>query len=268
MIFLPPIIFFILGLIIGSFLNVVICRFKARPLGGRSACMSCQSKLSWYELIPLFSFLSLGGRCRNCKTRISLQYPAVELATGLIFSLLFVKFSALGGQNIFLLFTPEFLITYFYYAVMFSILIVIAVYDLRHKIIPDLLSFIFGLMAFLGLFLFSDFLFFIHLPSLSDFLFGFFIALPFALFWLISSGRWMGLGDAKLAIGLGWFLGFPLALSGVVLAFWTGAVVGLYLIAVSSKYGMKSEIPFALYLTLGAFVAFFLDLHLFALWTN
>jgi len=226
--------------------------------------MSCQSKLSWYELIPLFSFLSLGGRCRNCKTRISIQYPLVELATGIIFTLLFLKF-----QNIFFTDISVFFLTYFYYAIMFSILIVLAVYDLRHKIIPDLLSFIFGLMAFLGLFLFSDFLFFIHLPSLSDFLFGFFIALPFALFWLISSGRWMGLGDAKLAIGLGWFLGFPLALSGVVLAFWTGAVVGLYLIAVSSKkYGMKSEIPFALYLTLGAFVAFFLDLHLFALWTN
>src|SRR3989338_2003903 len=108
MIFLPPIIFFILGLIIGSFLNVVICRFKARPLGGRSACMSCQSKLSWYELIPLFSFLSLGGRCRNCKTRISIQYPLVELATGIIFSLLFVKFSALAGQKFFFFLLPGF----------------------------------------------------------------------------------------------------------------------------------------------------------------
>src|SRR3989338_8110091 len=124
MIFLPPIIFFILGLIIGSFLNVVICRFKARPLGGRSACMSCQSKLSWYELIPLFSFLSLGGRCRNCKTGISIQYPLVELATGIIFTLLFLKF-----QNIFFTDISVFFLTYFYYAIMFSILIVLAVYD-------------------------------------------------------------------------------------------------------------------------------------------
>ena len=80
-------IFFIFGLIIGSFLNVVILRFNTeRSFGGRSGCMSCRKKLFWYELVPLFSFLGLKGRCKNCKTKISWQYPLVEFITGLIFS--------------------------------------------------------------------------------------------------------------------------------------------------------------------------------------
>ena len=91
-------IFFTLGLIIGSFLNVVILRYNTgRSFGGRSACMTCQSELKAYELIPLFSFITLRGRCLSCKTKISIQYPLVEFATGLIFAGLFRKF-----QNYFL----------------------------------------------------------------------------------------------------------------------------------------------------------------------
>ncbi|HBA45813.1 hypothetical protein A2W67_02365 [Candidatus Nomurabacteria bacterium RIFCSPLOWO2_02_40_28] len=256
------IIFFILGLIIGSFLNVVIYRLNtARSLGGRSACMSCQSKLSWYELIPVFSFLGLRGRCKSCKTKISIQYPLVEFITGLVFALLFAKLQAEYD-----FFSLAFLGVYAYYAVTFSLLLVIAVYDLRHKIIPDSLVFIFCLFAFLGLF-------FIHTPGLLEFLAGPLIALPFALFWLISGGRWMGLGDAKLALGIGWLLGLSLAFSSLVIAFWSGAAVGLSLIVFSrldsarlaKNYGMKSEIPFAPYLVLGAFLAFIFDLRLFPL---
>lgn len=259
MIFILVIIFFVFGLIIGSFLNVVIYRFNTKKsLGGRSACMSCQSKLTWYELIPLFSFLGLLGRCRNCKTKISIQYPLVELATGIIFAALFFKF-----QDIFFISTLTFTITYIYYVVMFSLLLVIATYDLKHKIIPDNLSFIFGLLAFIGLFFFNHFGFYFHIPSVLEFLSGILIALPFALLWLLSHGAWMGLGDAKLALGLGWFLGISMALSGVVLAFWIGTIMGLYLIVSKKGYGMKSEIPFAPYLVLGTFLAFILELNLF-----
>src|ERR1035437_5579006 len=126
MVLILTIIFFVFGLIIGSFLNVVILRLNTkRSLGGRSACMSCMNKLSWYELIPVFSFLGLKGRCRNCKTKISIQYPLVELVTGLIFASLFLKF-----QYVFFLNTLMFSFIYAYYAVMFSLLIVIATYDL------------------------------------------------------------------------------------------------------------------------------------------
>src|ERR1035437_1662273 len=120
-------IFFIFGLIIGSFLNVVILRLNTeKSFGGRSACMSCQNQLVWYELIPVFSFLALRGRCRNCKARISIQYPLVEFTTGLIFALLFLKF-----ENVFFLDTLVFTLSYAYYAVMFLLLVVIATYDLK-----------------------------------------------------------------------------------------------------------------------------------------
>src|ERR1035437_10118568 len=141
MILILTIIFFVFGLIIGSFLNVVILRLNTqKSLGGRSGCMSCLNKLSWYELIPVFSFLGLRGRCKNCKAKISIQYPIVELITGFIFAALFLKF-----QNVFFFNTvPVFSFTYAFYAVAFSLLLVIAVYDIRHKIIPNKLSLILG----------------------------------------------------------------------------------------------------------------------------
>ena len=277
MIFLLAAIFFIFGLIIGSFLNVVIFRFNTqqtffKTFGGRSGCLSCQNQLTWYELIPVFSFLGLRGRCKNCKTKISFQYPAVELLTGLIFALLFFKFQDLLFFN-----TLSFVFTYAYYAIIFSLLLVIAVYDLKHKIIPDLLSIVLGILALAGLFFFHPNATFVfpalsfHFPTLLEFLAGPIIAFPFVFFWLVSSGRWMGLGDAKLAISLGWLLGLSLALSGVVFAFWVGAIAGVGLLIFSRldssrlarKYGMKSEIPFAPYLVFGASLAFLFGMSLF-----
>lgn len=240
--------------------------------------MSCQKKLHWHELIPVFSFLGLLGRCGSCKTKISIQYPLVEITTGFIFAMLFLKLVNLAGRQVF--FDSTFAITYAYYAVMFSILLVIAVYDLRHKIIPDLLVLVFGILGFVGLFFFESSssaffpIFSLHFPTLLEFLSGVFMALPFAFFWLISGGRWMGFGDAKLALGLGWFLalsgGISLAFSGLVIAFWSGAFVGIILVIFSknSRAGtlaMKSEIPFAPFLVLGAFVAFIFGLNLFPL---
>ena len=255
------IIFFVFGLVIGSFLNVVILRLNTqKTFGGRSHCMSCQRQLAWHELFPLFSFILLGGRCRGCKTKISWQYPLVEFLTGIIFAGLFLKF-----QDVFYSNALVFAGTIAYYASMFSLLIVIAVYDIKHKIIPDVLVLVFGILAFIGLFLFSGFGFHLHIPSILEFLSGIIIALPFALLWLISRGSWMGLGDAKLAIGLGWLLGLSRVLSGVVLAFWSGAIIGLLLLAFSKKHGMKSEIPFAPFLVLGTILAFLFELHLFPL---
>ncbi len=259
MISILTILFFILGLIIGSFLNVVIFRFNSgRSFKGRSGCMTCQNQLSWYELFPVLSFLFLGGRCKNCKAKISIQYPLVELASGLIFALLFLKF-----QDLFFVDTFVFSISYAYYVTMFSILLVIAVYDLRHKIIPDMLSLIFAIITFVGLFFFNDYGLYPHIPTVLEFLSGALLALPFAFIWLISRGAWMGLGDAKLAVGLGWLIGYSRILSGAVMAFWSGAIIGLVLIIFSKKHGMKSEIPFAPFLVLGALIAFIFELHLF-----
>ncbi len=222
--------------------------------------MSCRNVLSWFELIPLFSFLGLQGRCRNCKSKISIQYPLVEFISGLIFALLFVKF-----ENLFFTSATSFIVSYAYYAVIFSILLVIAVYDLKHKIIPDVLAFIFGLLTFAGLFFGASGF---QIPSTVQFLSGIFIALPFAMLWFISGGRWMGLGDAKLCLGIGWLLGAALALSAMVVAFWSGAIIGIALVLISKntkmrKLGMKSEIPFAPFLVLGTFLAFILNFNFF-----
>lgn len=269
MVYVLSAIFFILGLIIGSFLNVVIFRLNTnRTFGGRSGCMSCQNTLKWYELIPVFSYLCLRGRCRNCKVKISIQYPIVELLSGAIFALLFYKFQSLFFEDF-----QSFMVVFPYYALLFSLLLVVAVYDLRHKIIPDSLALIFGVLAFVGLFFFSrdgSSAISAHFPMLWDFLSGFIAAFPFAFLWLVSSGRWMGLGDAKLALGIGWLLGISAALSGLVLAFWIGAIVGIAMVIISKyrrmKYfGIKSEIPFAPFLVLGAFLAFVFNLNFFQL---
>ena len=263
------IIFFILGLIIGSFLNVVILRYNTdRSLGGRSSCMSCQNNLSWYELIPIFSFFALKGRCKTCKTKISIQYPLVELISGVIFASLFWKFSSL-----FYLDTLIFAFTYAYYVIIFSILLIICVYDIKHKIIPDTLVFIFIAFSFVGMFFFNlrdyGLNFFPHIPSFFEFLGTFIVALFFASIWLISHGKWIGLGDAKLALGLGFFLGMIKVLSATVLSFWIGAIVGIILIilnkinGLSNKINMKSEIPFAPFLVLGAFLVFLFNFNFF-----
>lgn len=253
------IIFFGLGLIIGSFLNVVVYRFNTqKSLGGRSACMSCRNQLSWYELLPVVSYVFLKGRCKSCQSKISAQYPAVELASGIIFATLFWKF-----QGLFFADTVSFTITYAYYTLMFSLLLVIAVYDVKHKIIPDMLALVFGVLAFTGIFLFDASGFNVHLSATLEYFSGLFLALPFALIWLVSRGAWMGLGDAKLIIGMGYLVGFSMALSGIVLAFWSGAVIGIILIALSRK-GMKSEVPFAPFLVLGVFISFICSVQLFS----
>jgi leader peptidase (prepilin peptidase)/N-methyltransferase len=253
-------IFFVFGLIIGSFLNVVILRYNTnKTFGGRSACMTCRTTLSWYELIPLGSYVALGGRCKNCKVKISIQYPLVELATGFLFAVLFLKL-----QNVFLTDPNLFIATFAYYALLFSLLIIIATYDIKHKIIPDIFSGIFGVIALIGIFIFPAASLALHLPSLWALLSGPIVALPFVLLWFLSGGTWMGLGDGKLALGLGWMLGLSVAISGIVVSFWTGAIVGIILMIFSKNYKMKSEIPFGPFLVFGTIVAFLFELHIFS----
>jgi prepilin signal peptidase PulO-like enzyme (type II secretory pathway) len=239
---------FIAGTIIGSFLNVVALRFNTgMGVGGRSICLSCNQTLKWTDLVPVASFMALRGKCRTCKTKISWQYPLVEFLSGVFFVLAFVIFppvtipAAIGTLII--------LIT-------ISILIVTSVYDLKHKIIPDSLVFTFIGLGFIRLFIGGDVLF--HMPTLWNLLAGPILFAPFAILFYVSKGRWMGFGDAKLAWGIGWFLGLTQGLSAIVMAFWIGAIVSVYLLARKNKrLHMSSEIPFAPYLILGVFIALF-----------
>lgn len=245
--------FFLLGLIFGSFFNVVVYRLgSGMTLGGRSVCLSCAHELSALDLVPVVSYLFLIGRCRFCGSRISLQYPVVEALTGTLFLAVYL----LGmppSQTILSL-------------AILSLALLIVVYDFRHMLIPDILSY--G-MIFLGLL--STCLVFqplsLVVPSWSALLAGPFLALPLFLLWFFSRGAWLGLGDVKLELGIGFLLGFAQGLAALVLAFWMGAAVGLLLLLISflrqrlfsegKHFTMKSEVPFAPFLIAGLLVVFF-----------
>jgi prepilin signal peptidase PulO-like enzyme (type II secretory pathway) len=239
---------FLLGLIVGSFLNVVIFRYNTGlTVGGRSKCMSCYKTLRWYELVPVLSYVAQRGKCRGCRAKFSWQYPAVEMATALLFLLIFnFQFSRLGGgQAIFNIFLGW---------LVASILIVITVYDLRHEIIPDGLVCAFDILALLSV---------VYAHSWEQFLVGVACFLFLGSFWFFSRGRWMGLGDAKLALGIGWFLPFPQGIAAVIIAFWSGALVGiLLLLARRKKFTLKSEMPFAPFLVLGFLLAYFFGISI------
>jgi prepilin signal peptidase PulO-like enzyme (type II secretory pathway) len=251
---------FVFGAIVGSFLNVVIFRYHSgATFLGRSMCFSCGKSLAWHDLVPVFSFFALAGKCRFCRSKISWHYAVIEMSTGALFALVFWKtggVSALQNTASFSYFANLFLLF-----VSMSLLAVIGGYDLKHKIIPDTFAYSF---AFLSLFLLMAF------PQLKptslDFLAGPILAFPFAFLWYVSGGRWMGLGDAKLALGIGWFLGLKAGFVAIILAFWIGAIFGLALIAVEKMkkaaffhkhITMKSEIPFAPFLIIGLLFTFF-----------
>jgi leader peptidase (prepilin peptidase) / N-methyltransferase len=254
---------FAVGTFIGSFLNVVSFRFNSLSVfKGRSMCLSCSRTLLWYELVPVGSFLVFGGRCRTCKSLISWQYPIVELVTGGLLLALYLQGMA-----------P---LAVIYYFAIFSILIVILAYDMRHKIIPDALAYTFALLTFLALFIDFD-VFALMVPTIADFLAGPALATPLALLWFVSKGRWIGLGDAKLALGVGWLLGIVYGLSALVLAFWIGAVFSLIILGLQKLHTgkvfgllekhltMKSEIPFAPFIIIGTAIVYFFVIDILGL---
>ncbi len=256
---------FLLGSVIGSFLNVVIYRFNSgKTLGGRSICMSCNKTLSWYELVPVLSFIMQSGKCRKCRSIISYQYPLVEISTGIIFALLAFHF-----LNILFYSQKTYVFLLGYFALLFSLLIVIAVYDMRHKIIPNKLSYIFAALTFLSLFINHTGLGHLFVtPSFGSLIAGPLYAAPFALLWLGSKGKWMGLGDAKLILGIGWMLGLFATLTALTFSFWIGSVVSLLVMFVQSKkMNLKTEIPFAPFLIIGTLIVFLCNIDVFSLST-
>ena len=229
-------IIFLFGLIVGSFLNCIIYRLEVGKsfLGGHSFCPYCKHELVWHDLIPVFSFLMLKGKCRYCQKPISIQYPLIELTTAILFVLVF------NSQN--LLNTGYLLLTT-------SFLIIIFVYDLKHYIIPDKVIFPAILTSFLFLFTTNSLL-------LNTVLSAFGASFFFLLIYLISQGQWLGFGDVKLSFLMGLHLGFPNILVALFSAFFTGAIIGLILIA-QSKKTLKSRVPFGPFLVFGTFLAMF-----------
>lgn len=211
-------IFFLLGLCVGSFLNVLADRLPRDEsvFWGRSHCDYCKKPLRWYELIPVVSFVLQAGRCRRCRKKLSLRYPLIELITGAAFVMLPAQ-----------------------YWVLFSSFLVIFIADFTTQIIPDSMLLAAAANALV-----------VGPHFLSAVAAGAF----FYMLWFVTRGRGMGFGDVKLAAVLGLFLGYTRIIVAVYAAFLTGAAVGVILM-LAGKKGWKSKIAFGPFLILGTVVS-------------
>lgn len=247
------------GLIIGSFLNVVIWRLPENEgiVTSRSRCRACAKTLAWYELIPVISFAIQQGRCRSCRAALSLQYPLVELACALLFVAVW-RHLFIGSAGTELTASPQLIIPLLYLFFAVCALIVIFVTDLRHFLIPD--AIVYPAIVISALFTVLnkavDCQWLMVNCSLVDVALSlggsaFFLALV-----LVSRGAWMGLGDVKLAAFMGLFLGPAKLLTALLLAFFAGSIIGLALIGLRRKT-LKSEVPFGAFLVPAALTVFF-----------
>ncbi len=236
---------FVLGAVVGSFLNVCISRMPERQsiVKPRSRCPKCESEISWYDNLPVISFIILRAKCRNCGEPISYQYPAVELLTAALFVLLMHRFTNVPALAIYMVFT--------------SALIVITFIDLEHFIIPDEIS-LPGIGIGLALSLLPASLTDGQLATNSflDSLIGCVVGggllyLTALLSLLVLKKEGMGGGDIKLLGMVGAFLGWKLALMTIVLGSVAGSFLGVALILLG-RHERGSYIPFGPYLALGA----------------
>ncbi|MBI2639790.1 MAG: prepilin peptidase [Candidatus Sungbacteria bacterium] len=252
----------LLGLAAGSFLNVIVFRLGSSEsiLWGRSHCVSCKHVLQWSELIPVLSFLVLGGKCRSCHESISWRYPIVELLTAGSFFLTYLRYKEVLFLNF--PFSPflsssytevSFAFGLVFYLVIVFLLIGIAVYDWRTFIIAPALMIPFFALSAAGVFFgwllgqpLADASWTIVTAAAVFFFF-------FAIFYF-SKGRALGFGDAELAPTIVLFLGAAKGAVALLLSFWIGAVVGVSLIIFGAAK-MKSKIPFGPFLAAGALLA-------------
>lgn len=271
---------FFVGAAFGSFLNVVIFRL---PKGEdifkkRSYCPHCKKPISTFDLIPIFSFFVLLGKCRKCGKPISVQYPAVELVTACLFLASFLLWQAKFGLS--WQFIPQLL----HYFLIVSVLIGVFVIDAKLGIIPDkivkfalIISALLILATYLGDFL-SIYLGLVKTaPELSKYFFpslfvnqakfagldfgirllaGVFVSILFTGLILVTAGRGMGWGDVKLGFWLGFAFSFPQTFLVLFLSFVTGAAVSIVLI-LSGRKKFGQTIPFGPFLAAGAAISLF-----------
>jgi len=249
-------ILFVLGAVIGSFLNVVIYRLprELSLVTPGSQCPRCEQPVRWFDNIPIVSYLMLRGRCRNCGQGITMRYPTVELLTAVLWTLCGAEF----GMSWYL---PP--------AILFvSALVAIYYIDLDHYIIPNVIVLpvgLIGLAANIAISLTGDETSPHWQPWYAYLMAGLASAAFFFIVALLYKGA-MGMGDVKLAGMMGFFLG-KAVLVGLFLGFLIGAVTGVVLMAAGVK-GRKSRIPFGPFLALGAIIALFFGSDLLEMWTG
>ena len=227
------IITFFYGIVIGSFLNVCIYRIpkKENIVNVSSHCMSCGHKLQWYELVPLFSFLFLRGKCRKCKAKISVQYPLIEAANGILYVLIVI----LNGINIDTLL----------YCLLASALLTLSMIDIKTFEIPLGMNIFILTLGLIRVFF--------HLGEWADHVIGFFCVSMF-LYLLIffTKGKAIGGGDMKLMAASGLFLGWKGIILAFLLACILGSVVHLLRMLITKCNHVLAMGP---YLSIGIFIA-------------
>lgn len=226
---------FVLGLVVGSFLNVCIYRIPAglSIVSPPSACPKCNHQIRWFENIPLISYLFLGGRCVGCHMRIALRYPLIEALTGLLFVLVLYSFGLRLATPLYFLFV--------------SSLVVIAFIDLDHQIIPDVIS----LPGILIGFLCSFFIPWVGwLDSILGILLGGGLLLSIAwLYQFIAKREGMGGGDIKLLAMIGAFLGWKAIFPVIFIASLAGSLIGIPLMLLQGA-DRRLALPFGPFLVL------------------
>ncbi len=232
-------LFLALGLIVGSFLNVCIYRLPRHESVNwpGSHCTACNRSLAWYENVPVVSWVVLRGRCRTCNDPISVIYPIVEVITGVVF---------LAAYELYAL-TPLTVVRIAFACAM----IVLFAIDLRHRILPNVIT-IPGIVA--------GFIASVWLPpgwqsSLIGLLIGGGVLFAIGEVYYRTRGvEGMGMGDVKMLAMIGAFLGWPLMLLTLILASFSGAVLGAAMI-VSGRGGTKAALPFGTFLAVGALLS-------------
>ncbi len=219
------ILFIVFGLILGSFLSVLLARLPRRwrgePTGivaGRSECPHCKHVLGWYDLVPLASYAILGGKCRYCRAGISSMYPALEATMAGVF-----------GFSAFHLGTALDLVVLFGLVALFF-------FDLRYQLLPDAIT-----VPLVGVAAFRVFV--QHISVVNATLTALVLAGVLGALYLVSRGRWLGLGDVKLAVIIGLLFGAPTAVTVTILAIWAGALWGIALILLG-RATRKTALPF------------------------
>lgn len=242
---------FLFGLTIGSFTNVLIYRLPREEsiVFPGSHCPNCNHELKWYDNIPLFSYLILKGKCRYCKEKISIRYPLIELINGIIYLSFFTIFGL----------TLEFINL----SLLTSILLSIAMIDLKHQIIPDSLV----VSALVLNIIYKTASYFIYdMPfGFLDSVLGLLTGAGFFLIILLISHGGMGGGDITLIGALGFSLGFKNTLLMILLSFIIGAIISLFLLAFKFKT-MKDPIPFGPFIIIAFYLSYFFSDRIISLY--
>jgi|SRR3989338_4022554 len=225
------ILIILVSLSLGSFFNVIIFRFNTdqNATKGRSKCLKCHSTVRWLDLIPIFSYFILGGKCRNCGTKISPMYPVVEASTAAVLLLLF-----LNTQTVSYLTMLNALTVLLFMLVIF--------FDMRYFIIPDKILVLLTIIAII-------FMLFGHNMTFPNLLIsGLSLASFFAILFIASHGRWIGFGDVKLVLLIGLLLGYPFGFLAVTSSIWAATIFSVLLLA-TGRADLKTKIPLGSFLS-------------------